>query len=449
MFVLRVWWFLGATTLLFAFAPACRAQANRMNAPLVDHHQHLLSSAAAALINALDGPKAAQTTVPPDILDLLTRRAATWDDAQALAEMHAPNALVSIRSTTIQGATAVSTTLAKSFRSAYRFQVVASHVSGTTAQLSAYLVRGEGSGVSYFGVAALSLSKAPDGRWLFDSESLQFPGPRAYSPTGAADLVALMDAADVRRSVVLSMAYVFGTPLAPPQTDEQAKVRAENDWTATEAARFPDRLIPFCSLNPLKDYAISELERCVRQQRMRGLKLHFANSDVDLRRAEHVQHLCAVFAAANRLHVPIVAHVWRAGGNYGAADIRIFIDQVLPCAPNIVVQIGHMAGAGPGWTDEALKVFADAISAGDARTGNLYFDVATVADDQPPERLQILASRIRQIGVQRILYGSDAAFGGRKTANEEWGTFRGMVPLTDAEFRTIGDNVAPYLLNSR
>jgi hypothetical protein len=53
--------------------------------------------------------------------------------------------------------------------------------------------------------------------------------------------------------------------------------------------------------------------------------------------------------------------------------------------------------------------------------------------------------RIRFIGVERMLYGSDAPFGGRGTANEEWGTFRGMVPLNDAEFSSIRDNVAPYL----
>jgi predicted TIM-barrel fold metal-dependent hydrolase len=178
---------------------------------------------------------------------------------------------------------------------------------------------------------------------------------------------------------------------------------------------------------------------------MRGLKLHFGNSDVDLSKPDHLAKVRAVFAAANRLRIPFVVHLWTIGRNYGAKDSRLFIDQILPAAPDIVVQVAHMAGAGPGWTDDALGVFAEAVAAHDRRTRNLYFDVATVAEEQPPERLKQLAARIRQIGVDRVLYGSDAAFGARKTANEEWGIFRGMVPLDDAEFSAIRDNVAPYL----
>ena len=104
-----------------------------------------------------------------------------------------------------------------------------------------------------------------------------------------------------------------------------------------------------------------------------------------------------------------------------------------------------MAGGGPGWTDPALAVYAEAIAAGDPRTKNLYFDVATVADGQTGEDERLLARRIRQIGLHRILYGSDAAFGGKNTPREEWGIFRGMVPLTDEELKTIAGNVAPYL----
>jgi predicted TIM-barrel fold metal-dependent hydrolase len=104
-----------------------------------------------------------------------------------------------------------------------------------------------------------------------------------------------------------------------------------------------------------------------------------------------------------------------------------------------------MAGAGPGWTDEALEIFANAVEANDPRTRNLYFDVATAADLQKERELQLLARRIRQIGPSRILYASDSAFGGNRPPNDEWGTFRGMVPLTDAEFAIIRDNVAPYL----
>lgn len=49
----------------------------------------------------------------------------------------------------------------------------------------------------------------------------------------------------------------------------------------------------------------------------------------------------------------------------------------------------------------------------------------------------------RQVGVDRIPYGSDAAAGGNLPPREAWAAFR-RLPLTAAEFDTIARNVAPY-----
>src|SRR4029450_4505709 len=53
-------------------------------------------------------------------------------------------------------------------------------------------------------------------------------------------LTLLLDAAGIRRAALLSVAYMYGAPIRTVE-NEQAKVRAENDWTAAEAARYPDR----------------------------------------------------------------------------------------------------------------------------------------------------------------------------------------------------------------
>jgi predicted TIM-barrel fold metal-dependent hydrolase len=414
------------------------------NAPAVDHHQHLLSPSSAALVNRFDGPSVGKVRLNPEIAVLLEQRAARWNDQAALAQLHTADTIL-MQNGVVQGRSAVAAALAKGFRRGYRLVPTKAAIGSSAAQVTAYLVRGEEAERDYFGSAYLSLVREAGGQWRIAGESLQFPGPRYYKPMSGADLIKLMNDADIQRAVVLSVAYFFGTPFAPAEPGELARVKAENDWTAAQAAQFPNRLIAFCSVNPLKDYAVGEVERCTRQLRMRGLKLHFGNSDVDLSKPDHLAKVRAVFAAANRLRIPFVVHLWTIGRNYGAKDSRLFIDQILPAAPDIVVQVAHMAGAGPGWTDDALGVFAEAVAAHDRRTRNLYFDVATVAEEQPPERLKQLAARIRQIGVDRVLYGSDAAFGARKTANEEWGIFRGMVPLDDAEFSAIRDNVAPYL----
>lgn len=114
----------------------------------------------------------------------------------------------------------------------------------------------------------------------------------AVQPLDAADLIAYLDAAGIRRAAVLSIAYQFGNPNRPAVEDEYNRVKAENDWTSRQVARFPDRLRGLCGVNPLRDYALTELERCAGDPNLHaGLKLHFGNSDVDLDNAANVEQL--------------------------------------------------------------------------------------------------------------------------------------------------------------
>jgi len=122
-------------------------------------------------------------------------------------------------------------------------------------------------------------------------------------PVTAQDVIGLLDAAGIRQAVLLSTAYSYGRPGREPQ-DEYAKVKAENDWVAAQAALFPKRFRAFCGFNPLKDYALDELERCAKDPNLRhGLKLHFGNSDVQLENPEHIEKLKSLDATLNQLAV--------------------------------------------------------------------------------------------------------------------------------------------------
>jgi uncharacterized protein len=128
---------------------------------------------------------------------------------------------------------------------------------------------------------------------------------------------------------------------------------------------------------------------------------------------------------------------------YGAAHARAFIDEVLPSAPDVTVQIAHMAGAG-GYddpaVDEALGVFVEAFARNDARLRHVFIEVSGVAGLGSREREPLVAARIRQIGLQRILYGTDAS----APLQTMWTVFA-QLPLTTAEIRTVAGNVAPYM----
>ena len=81
---------------------------------------------------------------------------------------------------------------------------------------------------------------------------------------------------------MLSVAYWFGNPSLDPLENEYGMVRAENDWTVQQTRRFSDRLVPFCSFNPLKAYTLRNSRRCAANLQVGGLKLHFTSSAVDL-----------------------------------------------------------------------------------------------------------------------------------------------------------------------
>jgi predicted TIM-barrel fold metal-dependent hydrolase len=270
-------------------------------------------------------------------------------------------------------------------------------------------------------------------------------------PITVEDLISHLNAAGIRRAAVLSLAYILGDSKGTA-TDEYAKVKAENDWTSRQIARFPDRLVGFCSVNPLKEYAFDELARCAKDPRLRrGLKLHFANSRVDYHNPAHIDRVRRLFAAANGYRMAIVAHIRTsisAKIPYGADEARIFLQEIVPAAPDVPIQIAHLAGAG-GYRDplidQALSVFVDAIEKGEPHTKNLYFDVTTVVlPIASSERLTLIARRLRELGLPRILYGSDAASGGNLPPREGWAAFQ-RLPLTEAEFQIIAGNLPPYM----
>lgn len=300
---------------------------------------------------------------------------------------------------------------------------------------------------------------APGGDYhqhVFSEEIVALVGPGAgLKPLPAKELVPLLDAAGIRQAVLLSTAYMYGSP-SRTVDNEYAQVRRENDWTAAQAAQYPGRLVAFCGIAPLKPYAIDEIRRCAGQPgqpgRKRGIKLHLGNSDVQLENPAHAARLAEVFAAANAQGMAIVVHLRANIGKkrpYGAAQARAFLDKVLPAAPDVTVQVAHLAGSGPGFEDpparEVLAELAQACQRGHPATRNLWFDVASIADRAiTPQAAALLVQRIRQIGVARVLYGTDSAQGDNLRPRESWAAFR-RLPLTQAEFDRIAGNVPPYM----
>jgi predicted TIM-barrel fold metal-dependent hydrolase len=241
----------------------------------------------------------------------------------------------------------------------------------------------------------------------------------------ADSLITEMNKAHVDKAIILSSAYMFGSPALDVQ-DEYEKVQHENDWTGQQAALYPQRLEAYCSVNPLKDYAVDEIKRCAASKKFAGLKLHFTNSGIDLRNSDHVKKLQAIFGLVDSLRMPVTVHMRTYNKSYGARDAGVFINDLLLKTKHIPVQVAHMAGWG-GYdkvTDAALQVFVDAFNNGTISRGNIYFDISAllpatnelwsmdVGDIKSSQKKNwnakaALTKKIGQIGINNILFGSD------------------------------------------
>ena len=412
--------------------------------PVVAAHQHLMSPAGVALVPP--EPPLATIQLPPD-LDRVLRRREKVSGAPPTGDLFAEDAIIQEiqEGRWQQGRAKIDNFLgfmAKDLHyvpSAYSAEGSTGWIAGT--------VR-EGTSTAETLNFVLGLRKRPGGTWQIASEIFTVIPPPPYGkPVLADQLVEELDDAGIKRGVVLSTGYWYGAPRHRFSSGEaEAKTRADNDWTVAQVSRHPDRLVAFCGVAALADYAAAEIARCARLPQVKGIKTHFANAAVDLRNPEHVAKVRRFFEAANANRMAIVAHV-RTRGEWLPEHARVVLEQIIPAAPDVPIQIAHMGSAG-GEPDAATAVFADAIVAKDPRARNLYLDITqTVLPDasQSGEQLARMADVFRRIGLERILFGTDMTGpGGNPPPREHWKGVR-RLPLTDAELRVLAANVPPYL----
>jgi len=417
------------------------APATQIGAPAMDHHQHLFSPTLADLVNGTPAPG---TTVSAELRNLLEQRAANWHSPGALKGLLASDAEAFTRGAFgwVHGRDAVADHLASDYLGReYFFTPTHERVSGNQATVTGYYSRGTKDNPAHFAYFTITAEKGADANWRITQEVV-IPFSPQQQPITADKLIVMLDEAGIGRAVVLSEAFWYDGPLLKVE-DPYPKVIAENDWTAKEVARYPSRLVAFCSFNPVADHALTELERCWKSGAFAGYKFSFAMSAVDLTKPEHLERVKRVFVAINRHKMPIVVHISNGPG-YSRAHAEAFLDQVMTVAPDVDVQVAHLWG-GEAYTQGAIDEFVEAFKEHRPSTRHLYFDLAEVWTANTPENLAAAAAGIRSIGIDRMFYGSDAALNGRLRPLQAWRMLRVALPLTDSEFAHIANQKAPYL----
>ena len=435
---------LGLSACVGSGAPAPSAPSARSLAPLVDHHQHMMS----------DRAKSVPPEQPP-LIELPAELAAVLEARNRVVMTGEPGHLFSadaiirdpITGYFMQGADGIDE-ISGMYSTDTRF-LANGYTLGTDAAAITGPIRDGDLSADWLHYA-MGLERDATGAWRIASETAAMLPPRLFAEEiDAAHIIAMLDDTGIERAVVLSVAYWFGEEESPDPAAQYEMVRYENDWTAAQAARYPDRLTAICGIPPLRDYAEAEIRRCASELGMPGIKMHFRSANVNLHDPMHVARVRRVFEVANELGLAIIVHAETPGefGAYDRDEAEIFANELLPAAPDVVVQIAHMWG-GNEVSAEALDVYANLVSSGDPRGRNLYFDLTEVAKAArgDEEDLALIARYAREIGMDRLLYGSDAhASPELPPSTLGWGELRRALPLSAAEFADIADNVAPYL----
>lgn len=418
--------------------------------PVAAHHQHLIGPTYLATWHTEPMPSAA---LPP-ALDSVLRGHQTLIGAAVTADsgkdVYTADARLLLAEQVVQGAPAIARYWAGYKRDGFvRFVVPGSYgLRDDDGYIVGTMVEARPDSSTRYARrlrhVLIHVQKGSDGKWRIVAESgTPISRPVNTDTITAADLIADMDEAGVTHGVIASMGYDLAG--AEETAGERALVQAENDWTVRQAAQFPGRLVVFCGIPLLRSYSIAEMDRCAGMPGVGGIKVYI-RSQVDLKDPGDVEKLRAFFRAANERRLPLLVHNSSSMSN-GALFSRIFLEQIVPAAPDVPIQIAHMGGGDAfrlGARDEALKVYADAAAAGNPLMKNLYFDVAgSVQEGQPAAALDTLAVRMRTIGLTRVLFGSDLPFL-VDPVRPAWATFRRFMPLTNDELQVIANNVAPY-----
>lgn len=212
---------------------------------------------------------------------------------------------------------------------------------------------------------------------------------------GAEDLIAQLDSASIDKAVVLALGY-WTLP-------DDSNVEAENDFTASEVAKYPDRLIGFCGINPRFESALAEIDRCLAHPNMVGIKLQ--GGEYDWTDPVLVSSISAVLAKAGELDAPVLLHV-----NGPPLDSRSIenVFATLGANQNTRIVIAH-AGGTADWETE-LYLIPQYLVPPLINPENLYMDLSSSLkfyQDAPLSKRELIVWRFRKWGIDKLFFGSD------------------------------------------
>ena len=192
--------------------------------------------------------------------------------------------------------------------------------------------------------------------------------------------------AETARRAGVARACLFSLDRGSPYRPTPAQCRAANDWALRMRDAAPEFFLPFCYVSPEHpEAAVAEIDRCVGEEGMVGIKLWVARRATD-------PGLDPILERAVALDVPALQHAWyKTTGNLAGESTPADVADLARRHPRARILMAHLNGAG-------LRGLA-------AIAGCRNVCVDTSGGD--PEA-GIVEAAVAALGPARVLYGSDA-----------------------------------------
>lgn len=205
-------------------------------------------------------------------------------------------------------------------------------------------------------------------------------------------LVSAMDAAGVDKTCIF--AHDTGLMAGEPEVP----IEEQNRMVIEAADRFPDRLIPFFSIDPRRPGALDLFRKSVEERGVKGLKFHPTAGFYPYDEACY-----PFYEACMEYGIPVIFH---SGSQPSPLKFRftqpINFDDVaadFPDLPVILAHVGHQL-----W-EEALMLAGI--------KSNIYFDFSgwqLFVGSHPGEFYRMLRRVIDEVGPWRVFFGTDGPY---------------------------------------
>jgi len=202
-----------------------------------------------------------------------------------------------------------------------------------------------------------------------------------------------MDDANIEKAVIMSM--------DTSSVDHWAfKAKTiNNDDIAEFVRRYPDRFIGYGSVDPRREDAVAETERCIKELNFKGMKFHpgavrlFPNDE---------KYFYPIYEKCVELGVPVQSHCGTTGLYFTKIKhtMPVYYDDVAVDFPTLKLVLLHF-GIG-GWHDQAMSVAF--------RHPNVYLDISGASPRIIPRDLALAANT--PFYQNKIIFGTDYPFVG-------------------------------------